>query len=364
MLGFFMWGADPTAFTLLSREVRWYGILFALSFICAQYILTKIYKDENVDVKLLDKFAIYAVLGTVLGARLGHCLFYEPEHYLSNPLDILKIWEGGLASHGATLGLLISTYLFYRKYKVKSYAWTLDMLAIVVALAGFFVRTGNFFNSEIIGKPTTANVGVVFYNRSFSYLEEHLAQGDFLQGDIDVSRTNQDLIMNEKMVYAPLKASLEVSSAYNDQTIKDTIRYTLFNFFDNRLNQGDQMVIYPKDLTISVVQKGTKKIANFEVLGIPRHPTQLYEAFTSLVLFILMIALYKPNRFQHGFFVGLFFIWTFGLRFVHEFFKENQVAKEEDMFLNLGQLLSIPLVLAGIYLMARALINQKKNREV
>ena len=77
-----------------------------------------------------------------------------------------------------------------------------------------------------------------------------------------------------------------------------------------------------------------------------------------------MIALYKPNRFQHGFFVGLFFIWTFGLRFVHEFFKENQVAKEEDMFLNLGQLLSIPLVLAGIYLMARALINQKKNREV
>jgi prolipoprotein diacylglyceryl transferase len=122
-----------------------------------------IFKKEAVPLKLLDTLATYLVVATIVGARLGHCLFYEPSYYLSNPLEILKVWEGGLASHGGTIGVLIALWLFARRYNL-GYLWILDRIAIPTALAAFFIRMGNLMNSEIFGKPTDLPWGFRFVN--------------------------------------------------------------------------------------------------------------------------------------------------------------------------------------------------------
>jgi len=135
--------------------------LFACSFLFGYIIMNRIFKNENLDEGVLDRLTIYMALGTIIGARLGHCLFYEPGYYLAHPLEILMIWHGGLASHGAAIGILIAVWLFGRKEK-KDYFWTLDRIAIVVALSGFFIRMGNLMNSEIYGIETTVPWGFVF----------------------------------------------------------------------------------------------------------------------------------------------------------------------------------------------------------
>lgn len=156
-----IWNLDPEIIELGPFSIRYYGVLFALAFILGYYIFQKIFKNEGISIEVLDRLTLYMIIGTVIGARLGHCLFYEPEFYLSNPLEILKIWRGGLASHGAAIGILIMLYLFTRKEK-KPYAWILDRIVIVVALAGFFIRTGNLMNSEIYGVETNLPWGFVF----------------------------------------------------------------------------------------------------------------------------------------------------------------------------------------------------------
>jgi phosphatidylglycerol---prolipoprotein diacylglyceryl transferase len=161
MLGYIVWNVNPEIFSIFGIHVRWYGVLFALSFVAGYMIFTKIFKKEGIPIEVLDQLTLYMALGTIIGARLGHCLFYEPSYYLSHPLEIIKTWHGGLASHGAAIGILIALYLFSRKAK-KGYWWILDRIAIVVALAGFFIRTGNLINSEIYGNPTTLPWGFIF----------------------------------------------------------------------------------------------------------------------------------------------------------------------------------------------------------
>ena len=123
--------------------------------------MRKMFKNEGLSEEVLDRLTVYMAVGTIVGARLGHCLFYEPSYYLHNPLEILYIWHGGLASHGAAIGILISLWVFVRKEK-KGYAWVLDRIAVVVALAGFFIRMGNLMNSEIYGVETTLPWGFAF----------------------------------------------------------------------------------------------------------------------------------------------------------------------------------------------------------
>jgi len=216
-----------------------------------QVIFSQEKKSEND----LNDLVWYMILGTVIGARLGHCLFYNPEYYLSRPLEILQVWKGGLASHGAAIGILTAIYLYDRKRKGFSFLWLMDRIVITVALAGFFIRMGNFFNSEIIGKPTNADWGFVFV----------------------------------------------------------------------------------------------------AVDNIPRHPAQLYESIAYLMIFIFLFAYYfiTKGKFKKGLIFGLFLIMVFTFRFFVEFWKENQSLFEEKMFLNMGQLLSIPFVLVGIYLVLR-----------
>lgn len=155
------WNVDPEIFRIGPVAVRWYGLLFASSFLFGYIIMNRIFRNENLGDAVLDRLTVYMAIGTVVGARLGHCLFYEPSYYLQHPLEILAIWHGGLASHGAAIGILIAIWLFVRK-EHKDYIWAMDRIAIVVALAGFLIRMGNLMNSEIYGIETTVPWGFVF----------------------------------------------------------------------------------------------------------------------------------------------------------------------------------------------------------
>src|SRR3989339_257389 len=249
------WDVSPDIFSIGPITIRWYGLLFAMSFIVGYQIMVKIFKRENKSEQDLNDLVWYMILGTVLGARIGHCLFYNPDYYLSHPLEILQIWKGGLASHGAGIGIIAALILYSKKKKDISFLWIMDRVVITVALSGFFIRMGNLFNSEIIGKPTNGNWGFVFVS----------------------------------------------------------------------------------------------------VDNIPRHPAQLYEAIAYLLIFIFLISFYfrVKGKFKNGLLFGFFLISIFGFRFFIEFFKENQSPFEQNLFLNMGQLLSIPFVIMGIYFLFR-----------
>ena len=158
------WNVNPEIFRIGNFAVRWYGLLFASGFLFGYLIFYKFFKKEGLTVEMLDKLTIYMALGVVIGARLGHCLFYEPDYYLKNPIEILKVWKGGLASHGAAIGVLLALYLFVRKHK-KPYIWILDRIVVVVALGGALIRLGNLMNSEIYGIETNLPWGFVFIRK-------------------------------------------------------------------------------------------------------------------------------------------------------------------------------------------------------
>lgn len=251
--------------------IRWYSLMFVTAFLLGLHFMKKIYKEDNIPAEKMDPLFMYVFLSMLIGMRLGDVFFYSWEYYQNHLLEIFlpfkKSAEGwkftgytGFASHGAAIGIPIAMYFYAKKHLQKPWLFILDRLAIMVTLAGFFIRFGNFFNSEIYGKETGSNFGVIF------------------------------------------KAAGETTA---------------------------------------------------------RHPTQLYEAFSYLVLFLVMWYLYwKTNKKQQtGFLFGLFMTVLWSLRFVIEFLKEPQVQKrgQEWLFspLNTGQVLSIPLVLIGIWLMLR-----------
>ncbi|MCX2738847.1 prolipoprotein diacylglyceryl transferase [Pontibacter anaerobius] len=263
ILNYITWNVDPEIFSIGPLSIRWYGLLFALGFIIGQRILTKIYVAEGRTEGDVDVITIYMIIGTVVGARLGHTLFYSPEYYLSNPIEILKIWEGGLASHGATIGILFALWLFSRKQEFD-YMWVLDRIVIVVALGGALIRLGNLMNSEIFGHPTSLPWGFIF----------------------------------------------ERSTEYSH---------------------------------------------------VPRHPTQLYESLSVFALFVLLYWLWNKYKaaLPKGLLFGLFVTALFTFRFLVEFLKEDQVAKEATMALNIGQILSIPLILIGLFILFKVWQNPR-----
>lgn len=271
-LPLFVWDVHPTLFTIGPVEVRYYGLMWALGFIISAYIISNIMKREGYPEKTFDSFFWYALLSTVIGSRLGHCLFYAPGYYLTHPIEILYIHQGGMASHGAAVGLLVGLWLFSRKNKI-SYIWSLDRIGILVAISGALVRIGNFMNSEIFGRPTSLPWGVEFV----------------------------------------------LSNEWN----------TLYK-------------------------------------GLPCHPTQLYEALAYLIIFVVFLWLYyRKNLAQRrpGAMFGIFLIALFGIRFLIEFIKNPQEDFEVGMILNMGQLLSIPFIVAGCVLLYRAYRAPEKKLE-
>ncbi|WP_079716814.1 prolipoprotein diacylglyceryl transferase [Parapedobacter luteus] len=258
------WGTSPEITKLFGVfPLTYYGLLFTGGIALAYFMMAWIYRREGIGDEQFDRLSIYVVLGTIIGARLGHFLFYQPEYLWKAPLEVVlpiaKVDGGvyqfdgyrGLASHGGIIGIIIAVILYCRKTKL-SFLWVADRLAVVAPVTCVFIRVGNFMNSEIIGKPTGGDYGVVF-----------------------------------------------------------------------RL-----------------------------VDAIPRHPAQLYEAIAYLLVFSMMIMLYRRNVKPDGFIFGIFLILLFSARFGIEFFKEEQVAFERGMTLNMGQWLSIPFILIGSALAA------------
>ncbi len=166
MLLSILWDFKPEIFSLGPITVRWYGLLFALGFLLGYQFVEKMFKKEGIPLEWLEKLFMYTLIATVIGARLGHVIFYGWEFYSQHPAEILKIWHGGLASHGATIGILVALYYYSKKVSKKSILWVLDRVAIPVALAGFFIRTGNLMNSEIIGTQTDLAWGFQFVKAS------------------------------------------------------------------------------------------------------------------------------------------------------------------------------------------------------
>lgn len=245
-----VWNADPILFTIGEWSVRWYGLLFALGFVAGIFIVTKMFKREGMNKDLVDSLFLFVVIGTVIGARLGHVFFYDWAYYSKHPAEIFKIWHGGLASHGGAVVIIPMLWWWSKKYSKKSVLWVMDKVAVPTALAGAFIRTGNLINSEIYG--TATNVPW-----AFTFIRE-----------------------------------------------------------DN----------------------------------IPRHPTQIYEALAYLLVFAFLMYLYWKTdiRFKEGRLFGWFMLLVFGFRFLIEFLKVDQSAFEAGMALNMGQILSIPLILTGL----------------
>lgn len=257
------WEVSPEIFQIGSFAIRWYGLLFACGFLIGQQLMHWFFKLESRDEKDLDNLLMYMVFSTIIGARLGHCLFYEPEYYLANPISIFKVWEGGLASHGATAGILLGIFIFSRKYKGYTWLYLLDRLVITIALGGAFIRLGNLMNSEIVGKPTDVSWGFIFVK--------------------------------------------------------------------NLTPEG-----FPENFA--------------------RHPSQLYESIFCVFLFAFLLFLYLKTKEKtpYGRIFGWFVVLLFTQRILTEFTKENQVAFENGLPLNMGQLLSIPMVIFGSYVLYRS----------
>ncbi len=281
MLSYVTWNVDPELFTVFGREIRWYGMLWVIGLIVAVFIVQRIFDNEKHPDKWFDSLFVYMMFGIILGARLGHCLFYEPVYYLSNPLEILKIWEGGLASHGGVIGIIIAVWLYSKKVTKKSMLWTFDRVIVPTGFTAEFIRLGNLMNHEIYGGPTNEPWG-------FRFIEN---------------------IPYWKAGAAPI---------YTD----------------------------------------------------PSHPTQIYEAIIYLIVFaVTMYMFFKTNaKYKQGLTLGVAMIMIFLSRFFIEYIKLVQVDSEEVLRQNtgliLGQWLSIPFVLWGVWLVWNALKKSKQKEEV
>ena len=271
---FVNWNVDPIIFHIGSFGVRWYSLGFLCAFLLGYLILYKMCQKEKVSTNHLDNLVLYVFLAVLIGARLGHCLFYEPDYFCTAehwyeivlPFDFQKgefTGYQGLASHGAAIAILVALWLFYRKYHLSPW-WIIDRLVIVVALGGAFIRIGNLFNSEIYGVATDLPWGFVYQR--------------------------------------------------NGETV-------------------------------------------------PKHPTQLYEALSYLIIFLVCITVYikKEGKLHAGRMFGWWLVALFGVRFLIEFVKEEQVDFEKGMTLDMGQWLSIPFIILGVVMVVLSHCNKLSN---
>lgn len=362
ILSYIIWTVNPDIFIIpvIGNPLRWYGVLFALGFIFSQQIFFWIFKKEGRPEKHVESITGYMVIATIVGARLGHCLFYNPSYYLENPLKILMVWEGGLASHGGALGILVALYLFCRKYNY-SYLWILDRIVIVVALTGAMIRTGNLFNSEMEGTATNSNTGIVYARAALDILdydEDMIDEVWFEQGG-EMTSDEAGIVPITAYIQYNRGVKLELADKnFIESRVKSTLdRYTEVN---QHVSFGDGALNY------KIYDKDGREIVEIAALGTVRHAAQLYEAGYCLILMFLLFWLWHKKRdiLPQGFNFALFMILLWSLRFVDEFFKMNQEAFEEDLALNMGQILSIPLTVAGIVLMIWIYTREKKMSDM
>jgi phosphatidylglycerol:prolipoprotein diacylglycerol transferase len=370
ILSYIIWNGSPEIFSIGTFALRWYGLFFALGFLISQQILYYMYRQEGKPEKDVETLTIYMVVSTIIGARLGHVIFYDPQIFWENPLGVFLPFEfspfrftglQGLASHGAAIGILFALWLYSRKKKPgQNYLQILDRIVILVALTGALIRLGNFFNSEIIGTPSDAPTSVVFVNRLTEAIKDKKADSKPIVETVAYHK-NESLPSgsNGRMpisIYVFFKPGVDEMKARNfiQYTVNDLLINRLYEHFDQNVDKLDYELTLQKDGTYG---------AKINTFGIARHPAQLYESISSLLLFVFLFMIwyrYKQNL-PTGLIFGLFMIILWTLRFVYEFLKEPQESFEQDLPLFMGQILSIPMVIVGIIVLIYTLKNKNKG---
>ena len=300
LLNYITWNVDPVLIHLGSLEIRWYGLLWALGFFIGYFVMRRIYKREKMAEDSLDKLLVYMLVFTVVGARLGHCLFYEPDYYLSNPLRMLAVWEGGLASHGGAIGILIGLWLYVRNYNKSkkektdlqriNYIWIMDRIVVAVCLVGALIRVGNVMNHEIYGTPTSLPWGFVFLRGAEQFC-----------GTVD--------------------------------------NYTACNAWDAPCPPSEWLPCHPTGLY------------------------EAFFCLVAMGILLWMYYKRDLGHKQPGLMFGTFLIIIFGSRILIEFLKNVQVEFERDMTFDMGQWLSIPFVLLGIGMIVWSFVHRRKVEE-
>ncbi|MFC0876155.1 prolipoprotein diacylglyceryl transferase [Saccharicrinis sp. FJH2] len=365
MLGFILWNVDPEIFSIGPLHVRYYGLMFGIGFYIGYKIFSDIVKREKLPEEWVEKLFIYTIVGTVVGARLGHCLFYQPHYYLTHPIEILKIWEGGLASHGGALGVLLALIVFSKKVSKRSVFWVLDRIVLGVALTAALIRFGNLMNSEIYGYPTDSKFGVVYLKDTrFAHMLEDGSELAKFVDDYNVEKVDGDSPDGGESW--PVMFNVTLKQGISDEKQADAIaRYIIKNALNKYIKEdGAETNVYVEpDVNPELKIFKGHWMASFPAFVIPKHPTQIYESLCYLFGFVLLMFLYYKTNLaeKKGLLFGIFLIITFLSRFVIEFVKENQVNFEKGMSLNMGQWLSIPFIIAGIILVIRPFMS--KTRE-
>lgn len=353
-LSYVVWDPNPAVFGGFER-LRWYSLLFALGFIISQQFMVYFFRKENQNEALVDKLTIYMVLATIIGARLGHVLFYEPDKYLSNPLEILKVWEGGLASHGAAIAILIALWLYAKRTPGQSYLWVVDRIVIVTAMTGALIRVGNLMNSEIGGKDTQTDSGFVFAYDAEQILESLrvplISIDAYKPEDRDGELQGNGIVpVNFELLVSKGNFSKEELEAI----LAKDIKYALTQF-----NSSKEYLAEPIEspLAMEVQERPGDFLVTIKTFGRAKYPTQIYEAVSYFVIFLVLLGIWAKYkaRLPEGILLGIFLVTVFGMRFIWEFYKEVQVDFESSMQYNMGQILSVPLVLGGVVLIAIAL---------
>jgi phosphatidylglycerol---prolipoprotein diacylglyceryl transferase len=371
MLTYIIWNGSPEIFSYGSFSLRWYGLFFALGFLISQQFMYYFYRKEGKPEKDVDTLTIYMVIATILGARLGHVLFYQPEIITENPLSIFLPFEfspfrftglQGLASHGATIGILTALWIYSRKKKPgQSFLQVVDRIVIVVALTGALIRLGNFFNSEIIGVPTDKPWGVVFVNKFTDTItdprvdRENIVESVAIKANDSIQSPDSTRVPLNIYLFFKRGAVADRPRDFTDVTARNILSSGLSEYFDGA---GDNTQTRGQLMTDGTVA------ARITTFGIARHPAQLYESIACVFLFLFLWWLWskKKENTPAGRLLGIFLIWCFGLRFLFEFLKEVQEPFEEGLILNMGQILSIPCVIAGIVILA--LSYREKNTDI
>ncbi len=328
-----------------------------------------IFRKEGRSEKQVDTLTVYMVAATILGARLGHVIFYQPELFVTDPLSILLPFEfspfkftglQGLASHGAAFGILFALWLFSRKKKHEmSYLQILDRIVIVVALTGALIRLGNFFNSEIIGKPSDNPFSVVFINRVTEGLIDYRANSNPTES-IKVEKNEEH--HDEANGRVPLNIYVFFKQGTNTEDASQFLNGDMKYF----LSYYDEFIDEPggKPLKYQLTTEASGNLAaRVSTLGIARHPAQLYEAISCVILFIVLFLMWykEKEKLPTGRIFGVFMIVLWSLRFSYEFLKENQVSFENQLPINMGQILSIPLIIAGVLILIWSYRNSSAN---
>jgi len=340
----------PNHIPLFGFELRFYSLMFIISFVLGQYGMQYVFKKENINPKLMDSLVYWTIGATIVGARLGHVFFYDWDQYKDNLGDILKVWEGGLASHGAAIAIVAAMIYWSRKYAKVNPLWTLDRMVIVVALAAGFIRMGNWFNSEIYGAPANSAFETIFVEDGAQAIQRGFA-GQVKS--IGFERTGNTLQTDTLALRElDLRISFHQSNAAQTEQYANTYLPQIV-----RMQRPDNRNLWILDGTVAEVYEGTDGWeASVKVYGIPRYPTQLFEAGAYWIIFIILALLYlkRAAGTKPGFLFGLFLTLVFGFRFFIEYLKEIQVDFEHSMSLNMGQWLSIPLVAFGLFLIFKA----------